>query len=139
MIKLDHLIGGFVVAAVLTVAGAVGGVFKSHDLNPPASVITVAPKEEGVAYNVLAFCNDPATTVGKTPMTDAPAGGNRYIALRGTESINWPDSPVGVNPSAVHYYINSDPTNGAVVGEQLSTPVEMTKDAAACFYQKAGK
>lgn len=92
--------------------------------------IKIIAREPGVAFDVLLFCSDPTTTVGKTPMTDAPAGGNRYVALRGTESVNWPDSPEGKNPTATHYITAPD-------GRQTSEAVEVTKPAADCMKRKS--
>lgn len=121
----DFIMAGFG-ATVIALAGFFYAVFGGQ-VNPSPPIVA---REPGVAYDVLAFCNDPATKVGITPMTDAPAGGNRYIANRGTETINWPDSPVGVNSAAMHYYIDSS-------GVQQQEPVEMTKPAAECFQKKA--
>lgn len=96
----------------------------------PADVVVTA-REPGVGYDVLGFCNDTSTKVGLTVLTDAPDGGVRYVALRGTESVNWPDSPPDKNTAATHYWVNPG-------GVQLHEPVEMTKPAVACFKSKAG-
>lgn len=120
---------GVLVAIGLTILGS-----QATGEAPPGVVagdeIKVIAREPGVAFDVLLFCNDPTTSVGKTPMTDAPAGGNRYIALRGTESVNWPDSPEGKNPTATHYVTAPD-------GNQRGEAVEVTKAAADCMKRRA--
>ena len=122
------------------IAGAFAGYFyaglASHiDALPVPGVSTgdtvkVVAREPGVSYNVTAFLKDPATSVGKMIMTDAPAGGTRYVAVRGTEQVNWADSPVGQNPSAKHYWITA-------TVEHKSEDVEITKEAATLFKGKA--
>lgn len=92
--------------------------------------INIVAREPGVAFDVLLFCNDPTTTVGKTPMTDALAGGDRYIAHRGTESVNWANSPPDKNLSAMHYVIAPD-------GRQNGEAVEVSKAAADCLKRRA--
>lgn len=125
---------GFVTATgLLTYFVVVPAVSKTTGVVPPetgGTTITTVAREPGVSYNVAAFCADPATAVGKTPMVDAIAGGNRYVALRATESVNWPDSPIGGNPSAVHYWHDDK-------GVQLQEAVEVTKQAADCLRGKA--
>lgn len=106
--------------------------------------IQVTPREVGVNFDVNRFCNDPDTKVSGAPMTDAPKGGNRYIASRGQESVNWPDSPEGENTAAMWYHpaaVGDKRHDGspAVVGEQLSDTAEITKPAAECMKKKAGK
>lgn len=91
-----------------------------------APEINVVAREPGVDYNVAAFCNDPTTNVGTLPATDN--AGTRYIASRGTEQVNWPDT--GASPVATHYWTDQ-------FGVHLQEPVEVTKDAAACLKKKA--
>lgn len=120
---------------VVAVLVTYGGLVASPDVASNVGIdtgdtIKIIAREPGVAFDVAQFCNDPTTTVGKTPMTDAPAGGTRYVALRGTESVNWPDSPEGKNPAATHYVTAPD-------GKQNTEPVEITKPAADCLKRRA--
>ncbi len=94
------------------------------------TTIQVVAKEPGVAFDVVLFCNAPDVVIGRSAMTDAPNGGVRYIATRGTESVNWADSPEGQNPSAVYYVTQPN-------GTQTGLPVEVTKPAADCLKKKA--
>src|SRR3990167_9233193 len=86
---------GLIVASYVLGATTGAPALQRVGVDPPlvdtGDEIKVIAQEPGVAFNVLQFCNDPTTTVGKTPMTDALAGGVRYIALRGTDSVNWAD------------------------------------------------
>lgn len=127
--------GGLLVAAGAFGAGYMAApAAQQAGVDPPlvdtGDTIKVIAREPGVAFDVLLFCNDKTTTVGKTPMTDAPAGGDRYIALRGTESVNWANSPPERNPSAMHYVTAPD-------GRQNGEAVEVSKAAADCLKKKA--
>lgn len=128
LLKLGVPVGALAAIALTILGSQAAG-------EPPPLVATndeikIIAREPGVAFDVTLFCNDPTTTVGKTPMTDAPAGGTRYVALRGTESVNWPDSPEGKNPAATYYVTTPD-------GRQSAEPVEVTKKAADCLKGKA--
>lgn len=118
-------VSGWVIATFLS-AGAGISTLPGATTDP----VSIVAREPGVLYNVEAFCKDPATTVGRMPLTDAPAGGVRYVALRGTESVNWADSPEGQNPAAKHYWNDA-------AGVQQSEDVEVTKDAASCLKGRA--
>lgn len=127
--------GGLMVAVAAFGAGylaapAVQQVGGDPPLVDSGDTIKVIARAPGVAFDVAQFCNDPTTTVGKTPMTDAPAGGDRYIALRGTESVNWANSPPEKNPSAMHYVTAPD-------GRQNGEAVEVSKAAADCMKRRA--
>ena len=122
----------------LLVAAAVAGAFLTMYLRPirglaplplpgDTTVQTVA-REPGVAYDVLKFCNDPATKV-HGPTLPVPEDAGRLIAERGIEIVNWP-GPGSL--AAQHYYTSS-------TGQNMSEPVEMTPAAAACMTKKAGK
>lgn len=124
-----HIIIAAMIGWLITTAVVVGYSQIAGKAPPGVTPVEIVAREPGPSYNVLGFCTDGATTVGLVPMLDAPNGGNRYIALRGTESVNWADSPVGQNPSAQHYWTGPD-------GKQNSELVEVTKDAAACLKRK---
>lgn len=128
LLKLGVPIGVLIAIGVTVLGSQATG--ETPPLVATADEIKVIAREPGVAFDVTLFCNDPTTTVGKTPMTDAPAGGNRYVALRGTESVNWPDSPEGKNPTATHYVTAPD-------GNQRGEAVEVTKPAADCMKRRA--
>ncbi len=129
LLKLGMPLGALVFVGVVIAGSQITGE------TPPLTVsggdtIKVIAKEPGAVFDVMLFCNDPTTKVGKTAMTDAPLGGTRYIASRGTESVNWADSPEDKNPSAVFYATGPN-------GSQTGLPVEITKPAADCLRKKA--
>lgn len=128
LLKLGVPLGVLVAVGVTVLGSQATG--ETPPLVATQDEIKVIAREPGVAFDVLLFCNDPTAIVGKTPMTDAPAGGNRYVALRGTESVNWPDSPIGKNPTATHYVTAPD-------GNQRGEAVEVTKAAADCMKRRA--
>ena len=127
---LTQVLGAGAVSGWLIATFFSAGVGVSTVPGATTEPLNIIAREPGVAFNVLQFCQDPTTTVGKTVMTDALAGGVRYIALRGTESVNFADSPVGKNQSAMHYVVAPD-------GNQTSEAVEVTKDAYACLLKRA--
>lgn len=127
---------GIPLGALVTVLGTIA--VSQITQTPPPGVaantpVQVVAREVGTNYDVLAFCNDPATKVAKVVMTDAPNGGSRYIASRGQEQVNWADSPEGgVNDSAIHTFPNA-------AGVQQSEGATITKPAADCLKKKVGK
>ena len=127
---LTQVLGAGAVSGWLIATFLSAGVGISTVPGATTEPLNIIAREPGVAFNVLQFCQDPTTTVGKTVMTDALAGGVRYIALRGTESVNWADSPENRNPSAMHYVTAPD-------GNQLGEPVTVEGKAADCMKRRA--
>ena len=127
---LTQVLGAGAVSGWLIATFLSAGVGVSTVPGTTTEPLNIIAREPGVAFNVLQFCQDPTTTVGKTVMTDALAGGVRYIALRGTESVNWADSPENRNPSAMHYVTAPD-------GNQLGEPVTVEGKAADCMKRRA--
>lgn len=120
----------FGVAAVLIALFAVYLALPAAGIRTAPTETRIVAREPGVAYDVAAFCADPATKVTPDLFNYTEAAGASYTATRGTETITWRDSPPGANPIAAHYWIDAQ-------GSQHQEAVEMTKPAAECFQKKA--
>lgn len=94
-------------------------------LDDPDKTLRIVAREPGVAYDVLALCNDPTTKgVLGFPSED---GSPRRQLVRGQELVSWVDS--GSNPNAMRYVFSVD-------GNQRSEAVEVTEAAAKCLRAK---
>lgn len=113
---------GWIIATFLS-AGAGISTLPGATTDP----LNVIAREPGPAYNVLAFCNDPATKVELRidPQVVAP----RLIARRGGEEINWIADPN--TPTAMRYWVTPN-------GTPAADPVEVTKAAGDCLRKKGG-